>query len=324
MAEPAIAPAPAAATPAVAAAAARPRDPRLAALGRFALAITLFNIAGHLFLGFEQSWLHPLVGLAVAYAAELLLERVLAWSEGRPPRFAGGPAELGKFLLPAHITGLAVAMLLYPNQRFAPLAFAVAVAIGSKYLFRVTVGGRKRHFFNPSNLGIAATLLLFPWVGIAMPYMFTENVGRVGDWLLPFLIVITGSLLNARYTRKLPLIAAWLGGFVLQAVVRSVVFGTPMMAALNMMTGLAFVLFTFYMVSDPSTTPRSTRGQVAFGLAMATTYGLLLAGHVVFTLFFALSLVCLGRGIGLWVGELQGQRARATAPAAMAAAGGGT
>ena len=30
-------------------------------------------------------------------------------------------------------------------------------------------GGGTRHFFNPSNLGISVTLLLFPWVGLMMP-----------------------------------------------------------------------------------------------------------------------------------------------------------
>lgn len=299
----------------------RAADPRLAALTRFAAAITLFNIFGHTLLGFEQAWLHPLVGLAAAYLAELALERTLAWSEGRPPRWAGGWRRLAEFLLPAHITGLAVAMLLYPNQRLAPVVFGATAAIASKYLFRVPVGGRLRHFFNPSNFGITATLLLFPWVGIAMPYQFTENLGRVGDWALPALIVVTGSLLNARLTRKMPLILTWVGLFASQAVVRSLVFGTPVVAALHPMTGLAFVLFTFYMVSDPSTTPRTSRGQVAFGAAVATVYGLLLSSHVVFTLFFSLSVVCLGRGVGLWLAELAARRRPALARPALAGGG---
>ena len=53
----------------------------------------------------------------------------------------------------------------------------------------------------------------------------------------------------------MPLILAWLGGFVLQAAVRSLIQGTPMVAALLPVTGMAFLLFTFYMVTDPATTP---------------------------------------------------------------------
>jgi hypothetical protein len=74
---------------------------------------------------------------------------------------------------------------------------------------------------------IAVTLLLFPWVGIAPPYHFTENVIGFWDWALPALIIISGSYLNIRFTRKLPLILGWLGGFFVQAVIRSQLFGIP-------------------------------------------------------------------------------------------------
>jgi hypothetical protein len=66
------------------------------------------------------------------------------------------------------------------------------------------------------------------------------------------------------------------------------------------MTGLAFLLYTFYMVTDPATTPASVRGQVVFGLSVAAVYGLLMVSHVVFGLFFALTIVCSARGLGLW------------------------
>ena len=35
------------------------------------------------------------------------------------------------------------------------------------------------------------------------------------------------------------------------------------------MTGMAFLLFTFYMVTDPATTPRAPLPQFAFGVAVA-------------------------------------------------------
>jgi hypothetical protein len=49
------------------------------------------------------------------------------------------------------------------------------------------------------------------------------------------------------------------------------------------------------MVTDPATTPERPRSQVVFGLTVAGTYGLLMAFHVVFGLFFALSLASLAR-----------------------------
>jgi Na+-translocating ferredoxin:NAD+ oxidoreductase RnfD subunit len=157
---------------------------------------------------------------------------------------------------------------------------------------------------NPSNFGITLTLLLFPWVGIAPPYHFTEGLFGRADWILPVLITGSGTFLNARFTDRLPLVAAWLGGFVAQAALRSAMFDWPLTAALLPMTGVAFLLYTFYMVTDPATTPSRPRAQVVFGLAVAMTYGLLMSAHVVFGLFFALTLVSATRGLSLYIGSL--------------------
>lgn len=287
------------------------KDMRLAALRRFATAITVLNILGHTVLGFEQAYATPLVALLAAYSTELLLETVASRRLGQRPRFLGPGTTFIDFLLSAHISGLAVSMLLYANDRLLPIAFAAVVAIASKHLFRVGTNGSRRHFFNPSNLGITATLLAFPWVGIAQPYMFTENLTSGWDWALPCLIICTGSFLNAKLTKRVPLILAWLGAFVLQAAVRHFLLGNLFLPSLNPMTGVAFLLFTFYMVTDPATTPNTVRGQIAFGVAVAAAYGTLMAFHVVFGLFFGLSAVCAGRGALLWVKSLAAQRAEA-------------
>ena len=272
---------------------------RIAALRRFAVAITLLNVLGHSWLGFEQPLAAPFVGVLTAYLVEIVLELVTAASRGRPSKLRGGPLEIVDFLLPAHISGLAVAMLLYSNQRLEPVAFAAAVAIGSKAVFRAPVGGGERHFLNPSNFGIAVTLFAFPWVGLVPPYHFTENVSGALDWALPGVIIMTGTLLNARYTRRLPLIAAWFAGFFTQALVRSWLFDGPLAAPLSSMTGLAFLLFSFYMVSDPATTPSRPLPQVAFGFFVAALYGLVTTWHVVFGLFVALAAACTLRGLYL-------------------------
>src|SRR5262249_49329666 len=158
-------------------------------------------------------------------------EVVDATASRRRPQFAGGARILVDFLLPAHITGLAVAMLIYTNERVWPIVFATGVAIGSKAIFRIETGGASPPLLNPSNFGITVTLLLFPWVGIAPPYQFTENTSGPIDWLLPGVIVLSGTFINARFTRRLPLIGAWLGTFLIQALVRSLVFETPVVAA---------------------------------------------------------------------------------------------
>lgn len=285
------------------------KDLRIPALRRFAVAITLLNVVGQSFLGFEPAWAHLVASVLTAYAAELLIETVDAWASRRPLRYAGGAVKLIDFLLSPHITGCAVAMLLYANGRLLPVVFASATAIASKAIFRFRPLplAPPRHFLNPSNFGITATLLLFPWVGIAPPYQFTENLVGFADWILPAIIVCTGSFLNGKFTRKLPLIGGWLGAFALQALVRTTMFGASTVSALLPMTGTAFILFTFYMITDPATTPVAPRRQIAFGAAVALVYGALVAVHVVFDLFFALTLVTALRGAVLYA---QAVRAR--------------
>lgn len=343
----------------------KPYNPaQLGGLRRFALAITVFNLLGHFWFGFEQSFAQPLASMAAAYITQLLLDSLDAWAQHRRPAFTRGFGGLVNSLLSAHITALACAMLLYANDRIWVVCFTSAVAIASKTLFRMPVGGTKgawplllfqlvlflfvlqtgeatshwipidprwivtfrlavlalvlmlaalvprgeptRHYLNPSNFGIAVTLLLFPSVGIAVPYQFTENLGGIGDWVVPVVIIGSGSFLNTWYTRRIPLALAWMGAFALQAIVSSLILWhttgyCPMVARLSAMTGVAFMLFTFYMVTDPATTPERPGAQVAFGASVALVYSLLLVFHIVFALFVALVIVCVARGLGMYL-----------------------
>lgn len=295
---------------------------RLAGLRRFAVAITVLNILGHTLFGFEQSYAQPFVALAAAYSTEFLLEWIGSLAERRRPAYSGGWLTKVDFLLSAHISGLAVAMLLYSNERLWPTAFAATAAIGSKAMFRIPASMGSRHFFNPSNFGITLTLLCFPWIGIAQPYMFTENLDRVGDWALPVAIVCTGTLMNFRFTHRLPLIGAWLSAFTLQALLRHALLGAALQPALGPMTGVAFILYTFYMVTDPATTPHGWRQQVIFGACVGATYGILMILHIVFGLFFALSAVSAARGIGMYTSAMRAPKCVPERELAMAAAQG--
>jgi hypothetical protein len=94
-------------------------------------------------------------------------------------------------------------------------------------------------------------------------------------------------------------VAAWLGGFLLQGLLRSWLFDIPWIVPFVPMTSAAFILFTLYMIPDPATTPLDRWRQAAFGLAVAAVYGALFVLHVVFGLFLALAIVCTLRGLGL-------------------------
>lgn len=288
------------------------RDPRTGNRTAAALA-TLLTIFGHALLGFEQALAHVFVALATGYSCALLLEYVDARANARPAAYAGGGwRKVVDFLVSVHMTSITMSFLIYTNTRLAILAFAVALAVGSKYLFRVQAeNGRYIHFFNPSNFGIAVTLFLFPWVSI-IPYMFLSWTANWVDFIVPCLILMLGTRLNLLFTKRLPLIGTWLLAFVAQAFIRSIFFGTPFMAGLTPMTGVAFVLFSFYMITDPMTSPKSVRGQVVFGIAIAAAYGVLLVEHVIFTLFYAVFIVTGCRGLYLYVEDIM--RVRLTTP----------
>ncbi|HET9139994.1 enediyne biosynthesis protein [Actinophytocola sp.] len=280
----------------------RRHDPKVViALRRFAISITIFNIAGYVFLGFEQPWTWPLVALATGYTVELVLEVIGARVEHRAPRFRGGGFKgLMTFLFPAHITSLALNMLIYVNDRIWVMMFAVTLAVSTKWILRAPVRGNLRHYMNPSNFGILMVLVLFPWGSIAPPYHFTEGLNNVGGWILVGIIIVSGTMLNAKLTNRMWLIAGWLSFFVLQAVVRGILFDTAIPGALAVMTGVAFVLYTNYMVTDPGTTPSKPGAQFAFGAGVAVVYGIFMVAHIAYGLFFATAIVCLIRGSFLW------------------------
>ncbi len=273
----------------------------ITALRRFAISITIFNIIGYTVLGFEQPWVYPFIALGTAYTTEILLEIIGARVQGRDVRFRGnGFKGLVEFLFPAHITGLALNMLTYVNDQVLVMIFGVVVAVGAKWVLQAPVRGRLRHYMNPSNFGITIILLVFPWASIAPPYHFTEQVDSWVGWLIVGIIMISGTVLNAMLTQRMWLIGAWLITFALQAIIRGLVFDTAIPGALGMMTGVAFVLYTNYMVTDPGTTPSKPASQVLFGSGVALAYGFFMIVHVSYGLFLATAGVCLIRGLFLW------------------------
>jgi Na+-translocating ferredoxin:NAD+ oxidoreductase RnfD subunit len=279
---------------------------RLFALWYFTALMIVWNVVGHTALGFEQSWATPLVAITTAVAVSMLLDWIDARARGRELRFTGSLGSFPNFLPACLIPGFACSMLLYANERLWPMVFAVVLSIGSKLIFRAPVGqGHTQHVFNPSNLGVAVTLFLFPEVGFAPPYHFTENVTGVWDLGVPVIVLVSGIIIHALFTGRLPLVAAWVGGFVVQGVVRAMISGTPLFVPLMPMTSAAFIIFTLYMIPDPATTPLDARRQTLFGVSVALVYGLLQMLHLVFGLFFALLIVCAVRGLALHVAALR-------------------
>lgn len=276
---------------------------RLGSLRRFATTTTLLTIVGHAYLGFEMSYAVPLVAVVTAYIVQTLLEWARSRQEHDTPLYRGGVKQWINFLLPAHIIGLTCAAFLYPGQQLWPTVFATTLAVGSKAVFRVRSNGYSRHFLNPANFGVLWTLVLLPSVGIFLPYQFHSAMGTLGDVLLPLILALLGLFINFRYTNRLPLVVAWLAAFVVQAVARSILLEEQLLAMLAPPTGTAAILFTFFMISDPGTTPAPWRRQMIFGSAIGLAYGLFMALHITYAVFWALFSVCLARGLMIGVSE---------------------
>jgi len=113
---------------------------------------------------------------------------------------------------------------------------------------------------------------------------------------VPAAVLMAGTVINAKLTGRMPLIVGWLAGFAGQAVARWLLADHALPAALMPMSGLAFILFTNYMITDPGTTPHRPVNQVLFGVTTAMVYGLLVLSHVSYGLFLALTIVCVMRG----------------------------
>jgi hypothetical protein len=122
--------------------------------------------------------------------------------------------------------------------------------------------------------------------------------------MVPVIILVAGTVLNAKLTGRTMLIVGWMGGFAIQAFIRHAIWDVSLFSALGVMTGVAFLLFTNYMISDPGTTPSKPIPQFIFGSGVAFFYAVLMEANVVFTLFFAVVITCAVRGGGWWVVHL--------------------
>ena len=278
---------------------------RLAALRRFAITITVLNLLGRTILGFENSWAQMFVALLAAYFTEIILEIVDALANKKAPRFTGGVTTFVDFLLPAHISGMAVSMLLYCGDLLLPFAFASAVAIASKALLTVKVNNTERHFLNPSNTGIALTVLLFPALAPIMPWQFTEGLSSNWSSAFAVIVIVLGTYMNWYYAKRMPLVLGWVLAFAIQGVLRCLINGIPLIVGLVPITGVSFLLFTFYMITDPGATPSDKREQVIFGASTAAVYCLLVLAHIGFAFFYALFIVSFCRGLFLHLRQIR-------------------
>ena len=156
----------------------------------------------------------------------------------------------------ALISGLSLCLLLRTGD---PLLAVVAgvVTISSKFLIRVD----GRHLVNPTNFGLVLMMLATDGVWVS-PGQW-GNVAVFG-----FLMACLGVLVVNRAARS-DVTYAFLGFFIAIVVARTLWLGDPFTIALHNLQSGGLVLFAFFMISDPKTTPDSRAGRVLFALLVS-------------------------------------------------------
>jgi Na+-transporting NADH:ubiquinone oxidoreductase subunit NqrB len=152
----------------------------------------------------------------------------------------------------ALISGLSLCLLLRTNSLWL-VALAVTITIASKFVIR----WRGKHLFNPTNFGLVAMLLMTDGRVWVSPGQW-GNVAFFG-----FLMTCLGGLVVNRAART-DVTMAFLAFYIALVFGRSIYLGEPMAIPLHRLQSGALLLFAFFMVSDPKTTPDSRIGRILF------------------------------------------------------------
>jgi Na+-translocating ferredoxin:NAD+ oxidoreductase RnfD subunit len=225
-------------------------DPRHGQIAALALLFTY----GVGWLAFDITGPQAAATIGTALAVQALADTVT----GRG-RLSGAKSAL--------ISSLSLCLLLRTDHLWLA-ATASAIAVLSKFLIRV----RDKHVFNPTNLALVALLLTTDAAWVSPGQWGTQAV-------LAFGFACAGLLVVHRAERS-DVTIAFLAVYAGLVFARSTWLGEPMTIPLHRLESGAFLLFAFFMISDPRTTPDSRAGRVIFATVVAVG-----AAYVHFRLF---------------------------------------
>lgn len=98
--------------------------------------------------------------------------------------------------------------------------------------------------------------------------------------------------------KKLPLVLSFWAMYCIFEVLRAKFTHIPTDITLwAQISGGAFWLFSFFMITDPKTSPADTKGMIGFGVGLALVDAWLQLNTAVFSLIWALFLVSTVRGL---------------------------
>lgn len=194
----------------------------------------------------------------------------------------------------ALVTTLSLSLLLRADG-MTPLMIAALIGVGSKFMLRFN----HKHIFNPANAGIVALLLLSE--GPLLDAAWTTP----GQWgtALWFAMLIAGAGLFVTYrAARFDVPLTFLGTFAALIFARALWLGDPLAIPLLRLQNGALILFAFFMISDPKTTPDGVISRIIFSAGAALiAYILTYHFYIADGLFYALAMVCIARPVLEWL-----------------------
>jgi len=182
---------------------------------------------------------------AMAIGAALLTQAACS-------RYFGLPVDLRSPL----ITGLSLSLLLRADEAWVH-ALAGMIGILSKFVLRID----GKHIFNPAGFAIVVLL--------ATPAGVWISPGQWGSavWFAALLCFLAILVLHA--ARRSDVAIFFLAAHAALLVARALWLGDPLTIPLHQLQSGSLLIFAFFMISDPRTTPDSRLGRFIFAVSVA-------------------------------------------------------
>ena len=158
--------------------------------------------------------------------------------------------------LSALITSLSLTLLLRTDE-LALAALAATIAIGSKFVIRA----RGKHIFNPANVALVTVMFASDqaWV----------SSGQWGSATISALMLACLGFLVLTRARRAETTIAFVLAYALLVTGRAMWLGDPLGIPLHQLQNGALLIFAFFMISDPRTSPNTAIGRALFGVVVA-------------------------------------------------------
>jgi len=196
--------------------------------------------------------------LALAFASAMLTQAAWQWRLDLPTK------STWQGYLSAIVSTVGISILVRADNAWVHPLLA-CIAMSSKYLLRMGPAECRSHVFNPANLAalLAYTVLPGAWL----------SPGQWGsDVLLALWLIALGGIVTQRIARW-DVSIAFLGTWALLLAGRLLWFGYTWEVGhaiwLQQISNGATLLFAFFMISDPMTTPQYARARIVYAIGVA-------------------------------------------------------